>query len=91
MSYVNRRVWLAVPYYTGVAATESTTNLIYDPSITQNGSWNRLSSADGFGLVGGADFKTTAGVSVPVLIHPTLRRVLEVEVFSSETDLISGD
>ena len=89
VSYVNRRVWLAVPYSTGVAATEVTTNFIYDPSITQNGSWNRLSSADGFGLVGGADFKTTAGVSVPVLIHPTLRRVLEVEVFSSETDFIS--
>ena len=89
VSYVNRRVWLAVPYSTGVAATEVTTNLIYDPSISDNGSWNRLSSADGFGLIGGADFKTTAGVSVPVLIHPTLRRVLEVEVFSSETDFIS--
>ena len=89
VSYVNRRVWLAVPYSTGVAATEVTTNFIYDPSISDNGSWNRLSSADGFGLVGGADFKTTAGVSVPVLIHPTLRRVLEVEVFSSETDFIS--
>ena len=89
VSYVNRRVWLAVPYSTGVAATEVTTNFIYDPSISDNGSWNRLSSADGFGLVGGADFKTTADVSVPVLIHPTLRRVLEVEVFSSETDFIS--
>jgi hypothetical protein len=91
VSYVNRRVWLAVPYSTGLAATEVTTNLIYDPSIGYSGSWNRLSSADGFGLVGGADFKTTAGVSVPVLIHPTLPRVLEVEVFSSETDLIAGD
>jgi hypothetical protein len=59
--------------------------------VLANGSWNRLSSADGFGLVGGADFKTTAGVSVPVLIHPTLPRVLEVEVFSSETDLIAGE
>ena len=89
VSYVNRRVWLAIPYSTGVAATEVTTDLIYDPSIGQNGSWNRLSSADGYGLVGGADFKTTAGVSVPVLMHPTLPRVLEVEVFSSETDFIS--
>ena len=90
VSYVNRRVWLAVPYSTGTAPTEVTTNLIYDPSITQNGSWNRLSSGDGFGLVGGTDFKTTAGVSVPVLAHPTLPRVLEVEVFASETDLIAG-
>ncbi len=89
VSYVNRRVWLAVPYSTGVAATEVTTNFVYDPSITQNGSWNRLSSADGLGLVGGADFKTTAGVSIPVLAHPTLPRVLEVEIFSSETDFIS--
>ena len=89
VSYVNRRVWLAVPYSTGVAATEVTTNLVYDPSIGQGGSWNRLSSADGYGLVGGADFKTTAGVSVPVLMHPTLPRVLEVEIFSSETDFIS--
>lgn len=89
VSYVNRRVWLAVPYSTGTAATEVTTDLVYDPSIGQNGSWNRLSSADGYGLVGGTDFKTTAGVSVPVLAHPTLPRVLEVEVFSSETDFIS--
>ena len=89
VSYVNRRVWLAVPYSTGTAATEVTTNLIYDPSIGQNGSWNRLSSADGYGLVGGADFKTTAGVSIPVLAHPTLPRVMEVEIFSSETDFIS--
>ena len=89
VSYVNRRVWLAVPYSTGTAATEVTTNLVYDPSIGQNGSWNRFSSGDGLGLVGGADFKTTAGVGIPVFAHPTLPRVLEVEIFSFETDLIA--
>lgn len=90
VSYVGRRVWLGVPYSTGTAATETTVNLVYDPSIGQNGSWNMLSSAGGYGLIGGSDFRTSAGIAVPLLIHPTLPRVLEVEKYDSETDLIGG-
>ena len=90
VSYVGRRVWLGIPYSTGAAATETTVNLVYDPSITARGSWNMLSTADDFGLVGGSDFRTSAGIAVPLLIHPTLPRVLEVEKYDSETDLIGG-
>jgi hypothetical protein len=90
VSYVARRVWLSIPYSTGAPATEATINLIYDPSITANGSWTKVSSGDGYGLVGGTDFKTTAGIAVPLMIHPTKPRVLEIEVYSSETDLIAG-
>lgn len=89
VSYVNRRVWLSIPYSTGVAATEATVNLIYDPSIGPDGAWTKVSTGDDYGLIGGTDFKTSAGIAVPVLIHPVNARVMEVEVFSSETDLIN--
>jgi hypothetical protein len=91
VSYVARRVWLSIPYSTGVAATVATVNFVYDPSIGINGSWTKVASGDGFGLFGGTDFKTTAGISVPLMIHPTKARVLEIEIYSSETDLIDGE
>ena len=89
VSYVNRRVWVSAPYSTGTPASNPTVNFVYDPKIGSGGSWTMFSSGDGYGLIGGCDFKTTAGVAVPVMCHPTLPRVLEVESIVSETDLIA--
>jgi len=89
VSYVNRRAWLSMPYSTLTAATTPTVNFVYDPSVSSNGSWVKHSSGDGYGLVGGTDFITTSGGVNPLMIHPTIPRVLRVDVFTSQTDLLA--
>lgn len=89
VSYVNRRVWLSAPYSTATPVSEATVNFVFDPTVGPGGTWTKFSSGDGYGLVGGCDFKTTAGASLPVMCHPVLARVMEVESFVSETDLIA--
>ena len=89
VSYVNRRVWLSMPYSTSTAVTTATVNFVYDPSISSNGSWIKHSSGDNKGLVGGTDFVTTTGGVNPLMIHPTIPRVLRVDVFTSQKDLLA--
>ncbi len=89
VSYVNRRVWLSMPYSKLTAATVATVNFVYDPSVTASGSWVKHSSGDGYGLIGGTDFVTTSGAVNPLMIHPAIPRVLRVDVFTSQKDLLA--
>jgi hypothetical protein len=89
VSYVNRRVWLSMPYSTSTVATNATVNFVYDPNVSSNGSWVKHSSGDGKGLVGGTDFIATSGGVNPLMIHPTIPRVLRVDVFTSQRDLLA--
>jgi len=89
VSYVNRRVWLSMPYSTITSPSTATINFVYDQSISTNGSWVKHSSGDGYGLVGGTDFITTAGGVNPLMMHSYIPRVVRVDVFTSETDLLA--
>jgi len=89
VSWIGRRVWLSLPYSTTGAATTSTVNLVFDPSIS---AYMMFATADNRGVVGGCDFRTDTGTDIRVACHPTVPAVLEVDNYSEDSDkiLVSG-
>jgi len=87
LSYVNRRVWLTLPYSKETSPTTPTVSFIYDPSIS-GGSWIAHQLADGYAPIGGTDFTPSDGVTRYYMIHPTKARVLSVDEFDEEKDFI---
>jgi hypothetical protein len=55
-----------------------------------NGSWTSFQTADGYAPVSGTDWTNSLGESKPFMIHPNIPRVLEVDVYSEEKDLLAG-
>ena len=90
VSYINRRVWVALPYSTsGTPASNVTANFVLDPTLGR-GSWVKHSTGDGYGVLGGTDWISSSGEVKFLAIHPTLPRVLQVDMFDYEKDRISG-
>ena len=89
VSFINRRVWLAMPYSVTTSVTDATVNFVYDPSIN-NGAWVKHSTADGKAVVGGVDWKDSTGVPRALAIHATQPRVVEVDLYSEVNDRIGG-
>ncbi len=90
VSYVNRRAWLSMPYSKVTSVSNATVNFIYDPSIGQRGAYTLFSTADSYGVIGGIDFTSSSGATYGLVIHPNIPRVLKVDVFESEKDLLGG-
>jgi hypothetical protein len=89
VSYINRRVWLSLPYSKVTTATTATVNLVFDPSIGQRGSYTMLATGDSYGVVGGCDFTASSGSTSGLAIHPAIPRILKVDVFEYEKDLLA--
>ena len=89
VSYINRRVWLSLPYSKVTTATTPTVNLVFDPTVGQRGAYTMLSTGDSFGVVGGCDFISSTGSTSGLAIHPSIPRILKVDLFQSEKDLLA--
>jgi hypothetical protein len=89
VSYVNRRAWLSLPYSKTTTVTDATVNLIYDPSIGPNGAYTMVATGDGYGVRGGCDFTSSTGTTYGLVIHSTKPRVLKVDEYNSQKDLIA--
>lgn len=89
VSWVGRRVWVSVPYSTETAVTNPTVNFVLDPSI-RDGVYTQFKTADGYGLVGGCDWTDSSNNDYRLMIHPTQAYVLKVDLYSEESDNISG-
>jgi hypothetical protein len=87
VSYVNRRVWLSLPYSKETSATTPTVSFVYDPSIS-GGAWIAHQLSDGYAPIGGVDFTPSDGITKYYMIHPTKARVLSVDEFDEEKDFI---
>jgi len=90
VSYVNRRVWLSMPYSKVTSVSNATVNFVYDPSIGQRGAYTLFSTADNYGAIGGTDFTSSSGATYGLVVHPNIPRVLKVDSFESEKDLLGG-
>ena len=90
VNYINRRIWVSVPYSETGTATNPTTAFVYDPSIGRSGSWVQFSSFDNKGIAGGCTFVTTSGATIHAAAHPTLPVVLEVDIYSNSYDRVDG-
>jgi hypothetical protein len=89
LSYMNRRVWIAMPYSKTTTSSDLTVNFIYDPQIN-NGTWSLHSTGDGYAVCGGVDWTNASGTSMALAVHATKPRVLRCDMYGEETDLIGG-
>jgi hypothetical protein len=89
VSYVNDRVWLSMPFSRVTSVDYPAMCFVFDPTIG-NGSWVAHQIADGYAPIGGTDWTNSLGESKPFMIHPDIPRVLEVDVYSEEKDLLAG-
>jgi hypothetical protein len=88
VSYVNRRVWVSLPYSKTSSLNYPSISFIYDPSISQ-GSYVAHQMADGYAPIGGTDFTQSDGVTRFYMIHPNNPRVVQVDMYSNETDFLN--
>lgn len=89
VSYINRRVWLSLPYSKTTSVNYPSTCFVFDPTIG-NGTWISHRTADGYGPIGGCDFRKSDGSYMYLMVHPNIPRVLQVDVYSEEKDLFAG-
>ena len=80
VSYVNERVWLSMPFSKTTSVDYTAISFVYDPTVN-NGTYVAHKTADGYGLIGGADWTNSSGESKPFMIHPVLPRVVEIDVY----------
>ncbi len=90
VNYVNRRIWVSLPYSEDTPPVYPSVAFVYDPSISQRGSWILFSSADGRGAAGGCTYTSTTGQTKHVIAHPTSPVVLQVDMYNNAYDMIDG-
>ena len=88
LSYANDRVWLAMPFSRTTSVNYPSVCFVYDPTIN-DGSWTAFQIADGYAPISGTDWTNSSGVSNPYMIHPNIPRVLQVDVYTEEKDLLA--
>ena len=89
LSFVNERVWLSLPFSRTTSVDYPSVSFVYDPTIG-SGSWVAHSIADGKAPIGGIDWTDSNGVTRHLMCHPTIPRVLEVDMYDYEKDLLAG-
>lgn len=106
VSYINRRIWVSLPYSATGTVSRASVSFVYDPSINgfsymgesygvddafkANGTWVKHQTADGWGVSCGCTFTKTDGTVLHVAAHAAKDVVLNVDVVSQKTDNING-
>ena len=90
VNYVNRRVWVSVPYGENNVVSYPSTAFVYDPTVSQRGAWLQFSTFDGRGAAGGCTFVERTGATRHVIAHPTQPYVLQVDLYGQPFDNITG-
>jgi hypothetical protein len=106
VSYINRRIWVSLPYSATATVERASTSFVYDPSINgfsymgesfgvddafkANGTWVKHQTADGWGVSCGCTFITTQGNIINAAAHAAKDIVLNVDVLAFEADNING-
>ena len=95
VSYINRRIWVSVPYSETETPTTATAVFVFDPSVKSNhnhgnGTWTMFSTCDSKGVAQGCSWIDSDGVTVHVAPHATQAHVLSVDLYESAQDNITG-
>ena len=93
-SFVNQRLWVSMPYDPEPGASPpafSCVNFVFDQSIGKYGAYTMFQTADGYGLVSGCDFRDSSDNNWHLMVHPTEKFVMYVDVFSNVEDDVYVD
>jgi len=90
VNYINRRVWVSVPYSETTSATVPTVSFVYDNTVNKSGAWLMFSSYDGCGVSAGLTFTQTDGTTKHVVAHPTQAYTLTVDNYGNALDNVNG-
>jgi len=90
VSYINRRIWVSLPYSEVSLATTPTAVFVYDPTVSQRGAWLLFGLNGDKGVSGGCTFVSVTGDTTHVAAHPSVAEVLEVDIQGNANDNIGG-
>lgn len=90
VNYINRRIWVSVPYSESATVDYPTVSFVLDPTVSQRGAWLMFQTADERALSGGCSFIKENGETLHVGAHSTLPNVLSVDIHGQSYDNITG-
>lgn len=90
VNYINRRVWVSVPYSETTTVEYPTVSFVLDTSIGQRGAWLMFQTSDERALSGGCTFIKETGDTIHVGAHSTSPNVLRVDMYTQSFDDITG-
>jgi hypothetical protein len=90
VSYVGRRVWLALPFDADLIATKPTVNFVFDPTINRTGAYMQFATHDGYGVIAGTNWSDSNNDNFRLMIHPYQAFILKVDIYDEQQDNISG-
>ena len=87
VAYINQRCWLALPYNgTASPPAYAAVNFIFDQTIGEQGSYTLFQSADGFGMWGGMDWRSSDDTAYYLAIRKDANFVVSVDDYSNNED-----
>jgi hypothetical protein len=90
VSYVGRRIWLALPTDPDAAVTAPTFNYVFDPTIGRKGAYMQFATHDDKGLIGGINWSDSNNDNYRLFIHPTEPYIIKVDLYREIKDDITG-
>ena len=90
VSYVGRRIWLALPTDPDASATAPTFNYVFDPTIGGKGAYMQFATHDDKGLIGGTNWSDSNNDNFRLFIHPTEAYIIKVDLYREIKDNITG-
>jgi hypothetical protein len=92
VAYINQRCWLALPY-NGTAAPPdyAAVNFIFDQTIGEFGSYTLFQSADGYGMWGGIDWRSSDDTAYSLAMRKDSNFVVEVDNYNNNEDDVWDD
>jgi hypothetical protein len=87
VAYINQRCWLALPYDgTDNPPAYAAVNFIFDQTIGEFGSYTLFQSADGFGMWGGMDWRSSDDTAYSLAIRKDSNFVVLVDDYDNNED-----
>lgn len=90
VNYINRRVWVSLPYSETTVETKPSVSFVYDTTVSKSGAWIMFSTYDGCGISAGLTFNQTDGTVKHVVAHPVHAYTLAVDNYASALDNVTG-
>ena len=90
VNYINRRVWVSLPYSEISSVSVPTYSFVYDNTVNKSGAWLQFATYDNCGVAAGLTFTQTDGTTKHVVAHPSQPYTLTVDNYALALDNVTG-